>query len=87
VNYRVQWALLVLVLMSAIGVEYMAHQSRQLFSELQRMVRHEENLRADWGRLLLEMSTWGAHSRVEKIAREKLAMEVPGIKDIEVIQQ
>lgn len=86
-KYRVQWALLCLVLMSAIGVEFMAHQSRQLFSELQRMVRHEENLRADWGRLLLEMSTWGAHSRIEKMAREKLAMEVPGINDIEVINQ
>jgi len=87
VKYRVQWILLALVLGSSIGVEYMAHQTRQLFSELQRMIRHEENLRADWGRLLLEMSTWGAHARVEKLAREKLDMEVPKLDDIEVIKQ
>ncbi len=86
-KYRAEWILLVLVLGTAVGVEYMTHQTRQLFSELQRMVRHEEILRADWGRLLLEMSTWGAHARVEKMAREKMGMDVPKLDDIEVIKQ
>lgn len=84
---RVQWLLLVLVVMSAVGVEYMAHQSRTMFGDLQRLMREEEELRADWGRLHLEMSTWGAHARIEKLARERLVMDVPGMDNIEVISQ
>lgn len=86
-TYRVQWLLLILVVISAVGVEYMAHQSRSHFGDLQRLLREEEDLRADWGRLHLEMSTWGAHARIEKLARDRLVMDVPGMDNIEVISQ
>jgi cell division protein FtsL len=34
-------------------------------------------LDVEWGQLQLEQSTWANHSRVEKIAREKLQMKTP----------
>ena len=35
------------------------------------------DLEVEWGQLQLEQSTWAAHARVEKIAREKLGMKAP----------
>ena len=34
-------------------------------------------LEVEWGQLQLEQSTWAAHARIEKLAREKLAMRPP----------
>ncbi len=34
-------------------------------------------LEVEWGQLQLEQSTWAAHARIEKIARERLGMKVP----------
>lgn len=86
-KYRMQWLLLALVVATAVGVEYMAHQSRAMFGDLQALLREEEELKADWGRLHLEMSTWGAHARIEKLARDRLVMDVPGMENIEVVSQ
>lgn len=86
-KYRMQWLLLALVVTTAVGVEYMAHQSRAMFGDLQALLREEEELKADWGRLHLEMSTWGAHARIEKLARDRLVMDVPGMENIEVVSQ
>lgn len=62
---------------TALGVVFSTHQSRKLFVELQALqaVRDERN--AQWGRLQLEQSTWATHSRIERIANEKLDMVIP----------
>jgi len=31
----------------------------------------------EWGQLQLEQSTWAAHGRVEKLARERLGLSAP----------
>ena len=70
--------LLVLVaIASALGVIYSSYQSRQLFSELQQLDRQAVQLDEEWGRLLLEQSTWASHSRIEQLAKSKLNMVVP----------
>ena len=35
-----------------------------------------DELQIEWGRFQLEQSTWATHWRVEKIAREKLNMDL-----------
>lgn len=79
--------LLVLVIASALGVVYSTYKSRQLFSELERMNREAIQLEEEWGRLLLEQSTWASHARIEQIATSELDMVIPDSNDIVVIEQ
>ncbi len=71
-------AVLALVLLAcAVSVVSARHQARKLFMELQREQAHARELDIEWGRLLLEQSTWAMHSRVEIVARHQLQMSVP----------
>ncbi len=72
---------LVLILIAAnvltgVGVVYSKHSLRKDFIELQRLQNSFDELQVEWGRLQLEQSTWLAHSRVEKLAREELDMSL-----------
>jgi len=69
--------LLSIAVASALGVVASQHQSRQLFSELEREQARARELEVEWGQLQLEQSTWAAHARVEAIAREQLGMRAP----------
>lgn len=74
---RVNVILIVLVLASALGLVAAQHQSRKLFIELERLQTRERALDVEWGQLQLEQSTWAAHARVEKVARERLHLVTP----------
>ena len=67
----------VLTVVTALAVPYSAHWSRQLLNELAAEMLQREKAQAEWGRLVLEQSTWTAHSRVESIATQQLGMRVP----------
>ncbi|KON81072.1 cell division protein FtsL [Azoarcus sp. PA01] len=69
--------LVALVVSSALGVVAAQHQARKLFSELEREQARAQGLEVEWGQLQLEQSTWAAHARVEKIARERIGMRPP----------
>ncbi len=79
--------LVVMLVLSALGVIYSSYESRQLFSEVQQLNRESIALDEEWGRLLLEQSTWASHARVEQAATEKLQMVVPESSAIIVVQQ
>lgn len=68
---------LLLVVASALGVIYSSYKSRQLFSDLQQQNRQAVQLEEDWGRLLLEQSTWASLARVEYLAQSELGMVAP----------
>ncbi len=76
-----------LILASAIGVIFSTYKSRQLFSDVQLQYKESRLLEEQWGRLLLEQSTWASHSRVERLARSKLSMVAPGPAEMIVIRQ
>src|SRR5690606_25979748 len=82
------WLLLVwgLTLASALAVPYSAHWSRQLLNELATEMTQREKAQAEWGRLVLEQSTWTAHSRVESIATRQLGMRVPEAGEVILVQ-
>lgn len=69
--------LVALTVASALGVVASQHQARKLYSELEREQTRERKLDVEWDQLQLEQSTWAAHARIEKIARERLGMRPP----------
>jgi cell division protein FtsL len=73
------------VLVSALGVVYAAHDTRNKFSELENLRVHWNELQVDWGKYLLEESAYASYGRVEKIATEELFMEVPAAKQLVMV--
>lgn len=74
---RLPWLSLILalaVVVSAIGVTYSAHRSRELFRTLEQARRDQNEIQIEWRQLLLERSTLSSHARVEQIAGEQLQM-------------
>jgi cell division protein FtsL len=53
------------------------HHARKLFSGLEKEQQRMRALDVEWGQLQLEQSTWAAHARIEKIAKERLQMKTP----------
>ncbi len=78
--------LLAIVVASALGVVTAQHQSRKLFTTLEREQSRAHELEVEWGQLQLEQSTWAAHARVERIAREQIGLVEPVRGRIVVIE-
>ena len=80
-------AVLVLILVSAFAVIHSTHGCRTLYARLQVLESSQWYLQEDYGRLLLEHSTWASHHRVEKVARNDLGMQAPGLAQLKVVPQ
>ena len=78
--------LVLAVVASALSVIYSKHLSRNLFAELRRAEAVRDDLNVEWGRLLLEQSTYATHVRVDRIARARLHMFPPAPEDVLVLQ-
>nr|WP_259367384.1 MULTISPECIES: cell division protein FtsL [Pseudomonas] len=77
--------LFVAVLVSAIAVSYSAHWNRQLLNTLYGELNERDKAQAEWGRLILEQSTWTAASRIENLASEQLKMRVPAADEVRMV--
>jgi cell division protein FtsL len=80
---RINLLLIVVVLVSAIGTIAAQHQARKRLQALEQERDRAQNLEVEFGQLQLEMSSWAAHTRIEKIAREKLGMQPPDMKKVQ----
>lgn len=74
-----------LVLVSAFAVIHSTHACRELYTSLQGLEAQQWLLQEDYGRLLLEKSTWASHYRVEKVARSELGMVEPDLATYQVV--
>lgn len=73
--------LLLLVLVAcALGLVTSQHKARKLFADLEREQERARSLEVEYGQLQLEASTWGLHSRIEKIAGSALGMQAPDLR-------
>lgn len=83
----IRWLLLLIltaaVLVSAIGVVVLRHESRQLFVALQEAEAARDTARVEWSRLQLEQAWLGDAGRVESQAREQLGMKSP--EDVRIL--
>jgi cell division protein FtsL len=73
------------VMISALGVVYTKHRSRQLFVELEALKTQRDDLNIEWSQLMLEQATWATPTRVELIARQRLGMTVPPSDKIVIV--
>lgn len=80
---RINLLLIVIVLISAVGTIAAQHQARKRLQALELERDRSQNLEVEFGQLQLEMSSWAAHTRIEKIAREKLGMQPPDMKRVQ----
>jgi cell division protein FtsL len=74
---RTNLILMLIAVVCALAAVSANHQARKLFVALEREQNRMRELEVEWGQLQLEQSTWAAHARVEKIARERLGMRTP----------
>ena len=74
------------VFLSALALVDARHQNRVLFEETQQLREQRDQLNIEWGRLLLEQSTWSTHAYIEQSATQKLGMHAPVNPEILVVQ-
>jgi len=78
--------LLAAVVMCALSVVTSQHKARKLYIELQKQKELAQQMDVEWGQLQLEQSTWAAPARVEKVAAQKLQMQLPKNGQVQFIR-
>lgn len=80
--------LLVAVLVgSALGVIYSAHETRHLYAQMQTLHDERDFLDSEYEKLLLEQGAWADYSRVDQLSRSELNMASPDADKIVVVQR
>lgn len=67
--------LLIAVVVSAVLVVTTTHKTRLLTAQREQLVLERDALDIEWRNLILEENALGDHSRVERIATEKLQLQ------------
>ena len=73
------------VMLTAVSVIETSHHCRVMYARLQELQLAQWNMQEQWGRLLLEQSTWASHHRVEQLARKQLKMRLPATAELQVV--
>jgi cell division protein FtsL len=84
---RLMWTnagIMCLIVVCSFGVIQTSHACRQLYAQLQLLEASRWYMEEDYGRLLLEQSTWASYQRVERVAERDLGMQPPAIADLKV---
>ena len=81
---RLNLLLLGIVIMCSLGVVTSQHRARKLYAELQHTQESAKQMQTEYSQLQLEQSTWAMHSRIEKIAVERLHMQAPAPDKIQM---
>lgn len=79
--------LLAVLVACALGLVTSQHKARKLFSDLEREQTRARDLDVEYGQLQLEASTWGLHSRVEKIATGTLGMRAADPRRVRIVKR
>lgn len=82
---RLNALLLAIVVLSSWSVVTSQHVSRLLYSDLQREQKSQKQLDVEYGQLMLEQGTWGAHAVIEKAAQTRLGMHTPDPRQVQVV--
>jgi len=66
-----------LVIVSALAVAYSAHETRNMYRDLQQLEKDFDDLEHEYEKLLLEQSAWADYTRLDQLAQDQLAMAAP----------
>ena len=84
--YALNLSLAAAAIFTAVSVVETSHYCRAMYTRLQDLQSAQWDMQEQWGRLLLEQSTWAAHHRVEQLARKELGMRLPVVTELQVVQ-
>lgn len=70
---------------TAVAVVYTKHLSRQRYAEISQSQQIIDELDVQWSQLQIEESTFSEHGLVDRTARDRLGMVLPGHKGIVMI--
>ncbi|MBS3743570.1 MAG: cell division protein FtsL [Wenzhouxiangellaceae bacterium] len=76
-SWVVLLALLIAVVATAVSLIALKHQGRDLFIELEREGRFQDQHQVEWSRLQIELAWLGETGRIETQAQERLDMQSP----------
>jgi len=65
---------------TAVAVVYTKHLSRQRYAEISQIQQTVDELDVQWSQLQIEESTFSEHGLVDRTARDRLGMVLPGHK-------
>lgn len=85
-NYWTTTLLGIAITATALGIVYSRHESRKLFTQLDVISQERDKMNVEWGKLLLEESTWAAHSRIESLAQKEFHMHIPNVNEVIVLK-
>ena len=74
------------ILFSAFGVIYVKDLNRRLFIDYQNLQAEKARTLIQWGKLLLEQSTWSTQSRIQQVGERELGMVCRGAGDIVLVE-
>lgn len=74
--------LIAIAVASALGVVYMKHRTRLLFSEIQKLQQMNEAYDEALAQLQFEQNRWGDRERIEREARDRLGMVFPDASSV-----
>jgi len=83
---RVPAILSICILISALAVVYITHQSRQLIAQQELLLIERDQLDIEWRNQILEENSLAEHSRVERLAETELEMKRPSASSEIVVQ-
>lgn len=85
---KLPFCLFVCIIITAVSVVTTAHHTRLLTAQREQLVVERDALDIEWRNLILEENALGDHSRVERIATEKLQLQhVDPAKENIVVQK
>ncbi|GDY26531.1 MULTISPECIES: cell division protein FtsL [unclassified Agarivorans] len=82
-----QFLLLIAAVVSAFCVVWATHHTRMFVEQRELLMMSRDELNVEWRHLLIEQNALAEHSRIESIAKKRLDMHRPKIKDQVVIRQ
>jgi cell division protein FtsL len=77
--------LFTLVCISGVGIVYLEHQKRELFSDYQNLIKERDAVQIEWKNLQIQSSESFSGLRLEKIARSKANMKTLDAGAINII--
>lgn len=77
--------LFTLVCISGVGIVYLEHQKRELFSDYQNLIKERDAVQIEWKKLQIQSSESFSGLRLEKIARSKANMKTLDAGAINII--
>lgn len=78
--------LVLVMVLTALGVVYSSHISRELFAEQAFLQERNDQLQLEWAQLLLEQSAFTSPSQIESVAVNELEMILPDVRQIELVK-